>query len=133
MRLGVSPDDLFIGKSGAILLGFPDTTQDADLYLEKNPENGARAVDAACALGFGLTDAEADEVRRGKDFVQLKDGPFDELLLGLPLALDEQVDAVDAAGEDDEEHRDDRVRAANRAGDGIHRFVVVRHRRGRHG
>lgn len=23
---------LFIGKSGAILLGFPDTTQDADLF-----------------------------------------------------------------------------------------------------
>jgi hypothetical protein len=25
---------LFIGKSGAILLGFPDTTQDADLFVE---------------------------------------------------------------------------------------------------
>ena len=24
---------LFIGKAGAVLLGFPDTTQDADLYL----------------------------------------------------------------------------------------------------
>ncbi len=31
---------LFIGKSGAILLGFPDTTQDADLFVEKTPENG---------------------------------------------------------------------------------------------
>ena len=28
---------LFIGKSGAILLGFPDTTQDADLFVEKAP------------------------------------------------------------------------------------------------
>ena len=26
---------LFLGKSGAILLGFPDTTQDADLFIEK--------------------------------------------------------------------------------------------------
>ena len=26
---------LFLGKSGAILLGFPDTTQDADLFVEK--------------------------------------------------------------------------------------------------
>ena len=25
---------LFIGKSGAILLGYPDTTQDADLFLD---------------------------------------------------------------------------------------------------
>jgi hypothetical protein len=31
---------LFIGKSGAILLGFPDTTQDADLYVARSPENG---------------------------------------------------------------------------------------------
>jgi len=29
---------LFIGKSGAILLGFPDTTQDADLFVEKTHE-----------------------------------------------------------------------------------------------
>ena len=27
---------LFLGKSGAILLGFPDTTQDADLFVEKS-------------------------------------------------------------------------------------------------
>jgi hypothetical protein len=27
---------LFIGKSGAILLGFPDTTQDADLFVDKS-------------------------------------------------------------------------------------------------
>ena len=30
---------LFLGKSGAILLGFPDTTQDAHLFVEKSPEN----------------------------------------------------------------------------------------------
>jgi hypothetical protein len=33
---------LFIGKSGAILLGFPYTTQDADLYVEKSISNGTR-------------------------------------------------------------------------------------------
>ena len=37
---------LFIGKSGAILLGFPDTTQDADVFVEKTPENGGRLVAA---------------------------------------------------------------------------------------
>ncbi len=42
---------LFIGKSGAILLGFPDTTQDADLLVKREPENG-RALNAA--LGDGL-------------------------------------------------------------------------------
>ena len=37
---------LFIGKSGAILLGFPDTTQDADLFVERSPGNGATLVAA---------------------------------------------------------------------------------------
>ena len=37
---------LFIGKSGAILLGFPDTTQDADLFPERPAENGRRLVSA---------------------------------------------------------------------------------------
>lgn len=29
---------LFIGKSGAIILGYPDTTQDVDISPEKTPE-----------------------------------------------------------------------------------------------
>ena len=33
---------LFIGKSGAIILGYPDTTQDADLFVEKSEQNGHR-------------------------------------------------------------------------------------------
>jgi hypothetical protein len=37
---------LFIDKFGAILLGFPDTTQDADLFVEKNSENGRALVGA---------------------------------------------------------------------------------------
>lgn len=37
---------LFIGKSGAILLGFPDTTQDAVVFVERGPENGAALVAA---------------------------------------------------------------------------------------
>jgi len=37
---------LFLGKSGAILLGFPDTTQDADVYVERSPENGEAVVRA---------------------------------------------------------------------------------------
>ncbi len=28
-------DYLFIGKSGAILLGYPDTTQDVDIFLSR--------------------------------------------------------------------------------------------------
>ena len=28
-------------------------------------------------LGFDLTEPQAEDIRRGKDFVQLKSGPFD--------------------------------------------------------
>jgi hypothetical protein len=37
---------LFIGKSGAILLGYPASTQDVDLFLPKDRENGARMIRA---------------------------------------------------------------------------------------
>jgi hypothetical protein len=68
---------LFIDKSGAILLGFPDTTQDADLFVEKERGNTLALVAALPELGFALTPEQAAEIERGKDFVQLKNGPFD--------------------------------------------------------
>ena len=54
---------LFIGKSGAILLGFPDTTQDAHLFVEKSPPNGKALVRALQELGFSLAEHQADEIR----------------------------------------------------------------------
>jgi len=68
---------LFLGKTGAILLGFPDTTQDADVFVKKSIENGRALVRALGELGFALTPTDISEVERGKDFVQLKNGPFD--------------------------------------------------------
>jgi len=79
---------LFIGKSGAILLGYPDTTQDADLFLEKSPVNGVAAARALRDLGFALTDEQAAEIGRGKDFVQLKNGPFDLDLVFAPDGIE---------------------------------------------
>jgi len=84
---------LFIGKSGAILLGFPDTTQDADLFVERSPENGAALVAAIRELGFDLTEAQAAEILRGKDFVQLKNGPFDLDLVFAPDGIERFADA----------------------------------------
>lgn len=68
---------LFIGKSGAVLLGFPDTTQDVDLFAERTPENGQALVAALRELDFALTEERAAAIVRGKDFVQLRTGPFD--------------------------------------------------------
>jgi hypothetical protein len=79
---------LFIGKSGAILLGFPDTTQDADLFVEKSASNGAALVLALKDLGFTLSEDQSAEIRRGKDFVQLKNGPFDLDLIFAPDGID---------------------------------------------
>ncbi len=84
---------LFIGKSGAILLGYPDTTQDADLFAEKSPENGRAIVAALRELDFALSDTHAAEIERGKDFVQLKDGPFDLDLVFAPDGIERFEDA----------------------------------------
>lgn len=84
---------LFIGKSGAILLGFPDTTQDADLYVEKRPENGRALATALREVGFALTPEQASEIERGKDFVQLKNGPFDLDLVFAPDGIERFADA----------------------------------------
>ncbi|MBA3963351.1 MAG: hypothetical protein H0X40_15820 [Chthoniobacterales bacterium] len=79
---------LFLGKSGAILLGFPDTTQDADLYLERTPENCRAVPTALVDLGFDLTPAQVAEITRGKDFIQLKNGPFDLDLVFAPDGIE---------------------------------------------
>ncbi|HET6387307.1 MAG TPA: hypothetical protein VFJ58_28280 [Armatimonadota bacterium] len=84
---------LFIGKSAAILLGFPDTTQDADLFVERKPENGRALVTALRELRFAITDLEAAEIERGKDFVQLKNGPFDLDLVFAPDGIERFEDA----------------------------------------
>jgi hypothetical protein len=79
---------LFIGKSGAIILGYPDTTQDANLFVEKSPENGHALVAAILELGFPLSSEHQEEIKRGKDFVQLRDGPFDLDLVFAPDGIE---------------------------------------------
>lgn len=84
---------MFIGKSGAILLGFPDTTQDADLFVEKSSDNGRRLVAGLRELAFVLSERQEEEIVRGKDFVQLKDGPFDVDLVFAPDGIECFADA----------------------------------------
>ena len=55
------------------------------MFVERGPDNGVALVAAIRELGFGLTDAQAADIVRGKDFVQLKNGPFD---LDLVFATD---------------------------------------------
>jgi hypothetical protein len=79
---------LFLGKSGAILLGYPDTTQDADIFPAKTPENGRALAASLKELGFDLDEKQVTEIIRGKDFVQLKNGPFDLDLIFAPDGIE---------------------------------------------
>jgi len=82
-------DYMFIGKSGAILLGYPGTTQDVDVFPRKDSENGRRIVSALTELGFGINRGLEADIVRGKDFVQIKNGPFDIDLVFAPDGIED--------------------------------------------
>ena len=86
-------DYMFIGKSGAILLGYPGTTQDVDVFPRKDSENGARIVAALKDLGFNIDGTLTEEIIKGKDFVQIKSGPFDIDLVFAPDGIDSYEEA----------------------------------------
>jgi hypothetical protein len=79
-----SVEYLFIGKSGAILLGYPGTTQDVDIFPARSAENGRRIVAALRKIGFEIGTELEREIIVGKDFVQIKTGPFDVDLVFAP-------------------------------------------------
>lgn len=81
-------DYMFIGKSGAILLGYPSTTQDVKVYPRKDEENGRRIARALKFLGFTIDERLEQEIARGKDFVQIKSGPFDIDLVFAPDGIE---------------------------------------------
>lgn len=88
---------LFIGKSGAIILGFPDTTQDADLFVEKSAVNCKEIVEALLALSFPLNKKEQEDIRKGKDFIQIREGPFDLDLIFAPDGIETFAEAYKRA------------------------------------
>jgi hypothetical protein len=86
-------DYLFIGKSGAILLGYPGTTQDVDIFPARSPENGRRIAAALRQLNFEIGVALEREIVAGKDFVQIKTGPFDVDLVFAPDGISSFAEA----------------------------------------
>jgi len=84
---------MFIGKSGAILLGYPGTTQDVDVFPRKDVENGKRIVAALVELGFGVDEELEADIIRGKDFIQIKNGPFDIDLVFAPDGIENYDEA----------------------------------------
>ena len=81
-------DYMFIGKSGAILLGYPSTTQDVDLFPKKSEENCRRLILALADIGFKLSDKTKEQIMLGIDFVQINDDPFDLDLVFAPDGIE---------------------------------------------
>ena len=77
-------DYLFLGKSGAILLGYPGTTQDVVVFPARTPENGRQITVALRKIGFDITPELERQIVAAKDFVQIKNGPFDVDLVFAP-------------------------------------------------
>ena len=81
-------DYLFLGKAGAILLGYPGTTLDLDLFAPKDADNAKRCIAALRELDFHLDDETEQALLTGKDFVQIKDGPFDVDIIHAPDGIE---------------------------------------------
>ena len=60
---------------------------------EKTALNCENLVLVLRNLGFQMTDGQAEEIRRRKDFVQLKNGPFDLDLIFAPDGIEKFDDA----------------------------------------
>ena len=84
---------LVIGKGAALLHGFPDTTQDADLFIQKTKENAQAVTRALRELGFEISNDDVNAIEQGKDFVQLRNGPFPLDLIHAPDGIDRFEDA----------------------------------------
>lgn len=79
---------LIIGKTGAIIYGFPDTTQDIDIFPKKSKENGRRVVLALKELGFKIDGRLNQAIVQGRDFIQIRGGPFDIDLIFAPDGIE---------------------------------------------
>jgi len=67
---------IFIGKGAAILYGYPGTTQDIDIFPKKSEENCVKIINALKELGFEINDELEKAILSGKDFIQIRGGPF---------------------------------------------------------
>ena len=86
-------DYLFIGKGGAILLGFPGITQDVDVFARRSENNGQRITQALRKINFNVPVETEQALIRGDDFVQVKSGPFDLDVIFAPDGISSFADA----------------------------------------
>ncbi len=96
---------LFLGKSGAILLGFHDTTQDADLFVERSPQNG-KAIEPLFEPPTAFSDRQdedpesnlAEDHRIDGDFLLMARQPSQHPWVGIGLGGFAENVGVDQIG-----------------------------------
>ena len=88
---------LFIGKSAAILMGYPAATQDVLLFIPKDRANATRVIAALEQIGFRIGDAQRQAILACRDFIQLGDGPFDLDLISGPDGIETFAEAEQRA------------------------------------
>ena len=79
---------LFIGKGAAILYGYPGTTQDIDIYPRKTRKNSQNLIHALKEIGFDLKEELEEAIIKGKDFIQIRGGPFPLDIVFSPDGID---------------------------------------------
>ena len=70
------------------MLGYPSTTLDLDLFAPKDADNARRCIAALRDLAFQIDDETEQALLAGKDFVQIKDGPFDVDIIHAPDGIE---------------------------------------------
>ena len=81
-------DYLFLGTGGATILGYPGTTQDVLVFPKKGLENAEGILKALGDLGFPLPEVVRKDILAGKDFVQIKNGPYELDLIFAPDGIE---------------------------------------------
>jgi len=79
---------VLIGKGGAIVLGYPGTTLDVDVFPAKSAENAECLILALRSLGFDIPKELEGSIRAQRDFVQIKNGPFQVDLIFAPDGIE---------------------------------------------
>ncbi|MBI4547168.1 MAG: hypothetical protein HY707_04255 [Ignavibacteriae bacterium] len=85
---------LFIGKFGAMLYGYPGTTQDIDLFPKKERSNCEKLVQALKDLGFDMDENLQEAIVTGKDFIQIRGGPIPLDIVFSPDGIESFDDAM---------------------------------------
>jgi len=84
---------MFLGKFAAILYGYPGTTQDVDVYPNKEKTNCEKLVIALKELGFQLDENLQEAILKGKDFIQIRGGPLPLDIIFAPDGIESFDDA----------------------------------------